>query len=271
MSRPSSPVSASRSGQSGQRQISATSNSGSCRAMRMKSCSNHRPFSDWSLLSLRIRARTSPALGRPRRSRLICGVGIVAGIFGLNYRGLPILLRWFLIPVPCAATRRCFRDSLEAIPWMVSLAVCSQPMPSGSVSASRAAPGPPVGFGAHDPSAAALRAARGIQDGTSGLRRGQRQGTPRERCCGSAAVPTSVSAYAATARRARLRGWFWALPGTREESGNQALRAHAPRRTTHLRAMRSTDSSSVSESTPTAGTHARASDSSLILNRSCSA
>ena len=51
----------------------------------------------------------------------------------------------------------------------------------------------------------------------------------------------------------------------------QALRVPPPRRTTHLRAMRSTDSSSVSESTPTAGTHARAWDSSLTLNRFCSA
>ena len=45
----------------------------------------------------------------------------------------------------------------------------------------------------------------------------------------------------------------------------------SPRRTTHLRAMRSTDSSSVKALSPTAGTHASAWDSSLTLNRSCSA
>ena len=115
MSRPSSPVSASRSGQSGQRQISAISNSGSCSAMRMKSCSNHRPFSDWSLLSLRIRARTSPALGRPRRSRLICGVGMVEGIFGLAsgacgfYSRLAVILR-----LSAVALARRARSSLGA-------------------------------------------------------------------------------------------------------------------------------------------------------------
>ena len=92
MSRPSSPVRSSRSGRSGQRQISATSNSGSCSAMRMKSCSNRRPFSDWSRLSLRIRAMTSPAPGRPCRSRLSYGVGMVVRTLGLACRGSRNLL-----------------------------------------------------------------------------------------------------------------------------------------------------------------------------------
>ena len=133
-----------------------------------------------------------------------------------------------------------------------------------------------------------------------------------------------------TARRGRLRGRFWALPGTGAESGvARALRAErsplevqfslgrgarswhrpratptrgvqlvdvgpsgdamcwleprslkfsatlrylspSPRPTTHLRAMRSTEPSSVRALSPTAGTHARACDSSLTLNRSCS-
>ena len=43
----------------------------------------------------------------------------------------------------------------------------------------------------------------------------------------------------------------------------------SPRRTTHLRAMRSSDSSSVGAPSPMAGTHASACDSSLTLNWSC--
>ena len=43
------------------------------------------------------------------------------------------------------------------------------------------------------------------------------------------------------------------------------------RRASHLRAMRRTDSSSVRAPSPSAGTHARACDSSLTVNRSCSA
>ena len=47
--------------------------------------------------------------------------------------------------------------------------------------------------------------------------------------------------------------------------------SRSPRRTIHLRVMRSTDSSSVRAPSPTVGTHARACDSSLTLNRSSSA
>ena len=53
-------------------------------------------------------------------------------------------------------------------------------------------------------------------------------------------------------------------------SGSSYL-SPSPRRTSHLCAMRSTDSSSVRALNPTAGTHASACDSSLTLNRSCSA
>ena len=72
MSRPSRPVRSWRSGQSAQRWICASSNSGSCSATRMKSCSNQSPFSDSSRDSARMRARVSPTTGFPPKSNLIC-------------------------------------------------------------------------------------------------------------------------------------------------------------------------------------------------------